>query len=315
MKITNLLSTISNKITKTTGKTGLVLQKNSPEILMGVGITGVVATVVLACRATLRADEVLDHHAEKMQKINDAEVYQDEECPYPPEVAKREKLVAYVQTGAEFTRLYAPSLAVGSFSIACILVSNHIIKKRYLGVIAAYNAISASYEQYRSRVREKYGEDVDYEMRYGVQRDKIEVVEMDENGKTSKKKEVVEIIDDDPSDYARHWGKYLKDGIVNPNWDSNPKFSLLFLRAKQEEACHIYRRRGYLFLNEVYELLGFDHTQVGQVVGWFDDGTGDGYIDFGLERLNRRENRRFINGEDDGFLLDFNVDGLIWDKI
>jgi hypothetical protein len=314
-KFNELMATTGNKLTRAVGKTELIVKKNSPEILMGVGIVGIVATVVTACRATLKADEVLDHHNEKMEKIHDAEQFQDEECPYPPEVVKKEKLIVYTQTAVDFVKLYAPTIAVGSLSVACILVSNRIIKKRYLGAVAAYNAISASYETYRSRVREKYGEDVDYEMRYGVKREKIEEKVTDENGKTVKKKTEVEHIDGDPSVYARYWGKYIKDGIINPNWDENPEFNFYFLKAKQDECNMVLHSRGYIFLNEVYNMLKIEQTQVGQVVGWFDDGTGDGYIDFGLYSLNNRENLRLINGKQDEWLLDFNCDGIIWDKM
>lgn len=313
MKLKNLLTTTGNKIIRKTGKTGLIIQKNSPEILMGIGIVGVVVTVVTACKATLKADEVLDHHAEKMQKIQDAETYQDEECSYPPEVAAKEKVVVYAQTGFEFVRLYAPTMAIGSLSMGCILVANRIMKKRYLAVVAAYNAISTSYEQYRRRVREKYGDDVDYEMRFGVKREKLNVV--DENGKVTKKQEEVEIIEGMPSDYARVWEKYLRDGVLNPNWEENPEYNMMFLKGVQEEANIKLHSRGYIFLNEVYDMLGFEHTQIGQVVGWFDDGTGDGYVDFGLYNLNNRKTRRFINGEENVILLDFNCDGLIWNKI
>lgn len=307
----NLLQNIS----KFTGKTGLVIRKNSPEILMGAGIVGVIITVVTACKATTRADEVLEHHAEKMKKIHDAENFQDEECPFPPTVAKKEKLITYVQTGGEFVKLYGPTAAIGSLSIACILVSNRILNKRYLAVVAAYNAVSTSYDQYRRRVKERYGDETDYELRYGVQKDQIEQKYTDENGKTTKKRETVETIVDMPSEYARYWEKYLKDGVLNPNWDENPEFNLMFLRGVQTEANFKLHSRGYIFLNEVYDMLGFEHTQVGQVVGWFDDENGDQYVDFGLYSLNNRDNRRFINGEENSVLLDFNCDGIIWDKI
>lgn len=315
MKIKQSLTTLSTALTHATGRAGLILKKNSPEILMAVGIVGVFATIVDACYATLKADEVLDHHAEKMKKIDDVVEYQDEEAPYLPEAVTRDKLVVYTQTGIEFARLYAPTIAIGTLSIASILVSNHLIKQRYLAVVAAYNAISVSYDQYRRRVRKKYGDIVDYEMMYGVEREKIEVKETDENGKTTKKKEEIEIINDQPSNYARVWSKYLKDGVLNPNWDDNSEFNMMFLKGVETEANHILHGRGYIFLNEVYDMLGYDHTQLGQVVGWFDDGTGDGYIDFGLYNLNNWENRRFINGEDAAVLLDFNCDGIIWDKI
>lgn len=312
MGLQNIVSSAGHKMSRFAGRAGLSIRKNSPEILMGTGIVGIVITVVTACKATLSSEEVLEHHAEKMKKIHEAEKYQDEEYPFPPAVAAKEKTVAYIQTGGEFVKLYAPTITIGSLSVACILASNHIIKRRYLGAVAAYNALSVSYEQYRSRVRERYGDDVDYEMRYGVKREKIEAV--DENGKKLKKKETVEVIDEMPSDAARVWGKYLKDGVLNPNWDENPEFNMSFLKAVQETANHILHAKGYIFLNEVYDMLGFEGSQLGQIVGWLDEGF-DGCVDFGLYNLNNRDTRRFINGDENCILLDFNHDGVIWDKI
>jgi hypothetical protein len=282
---------------------------------MGLGIAGIVVTVVSACRATIKAEEVLDTHRNKMEYIKDAVEYPDPEDEYTDADEKRDKLITYTQTAVGMVRLYAPTIAIGGLSVACILYSNKILKKRYLGAVAAYNAISASYEAYRRRVREKYGEDVDYEMRYGVTRETVEEKVVNENGKTVKKKVEVEHITCDASDYARYWGPYLRDGIPNNNYDRIREFNFMFLRGVEEEMNMLLHKRGYVFLNDVYDALGFEHTQLGQVIGWFDDDTGDGYIDFGLEKLNNRDPKRFIKGHEGEFLLDFNCDGIIWDKM
>jgi hypothetical protein len=309
-----MMAKINTKVTRAAGKTSFFLKKNSPEILMGVGIAGVVATVVTACRATVKAGEVLDEHKENMDMINQAVEVADE-GEYTEQDIKKDKLIVYSKTAVGMARLYAPTIAIGSLSIVCILVSNRIIKKRYLGAVAAYNALSVSYETYRKRVREKYGDDVDYEMRYGVTRETIEEKTKDENGKTVKKKTEIEKINGDPTMYARYWGKYLKDGVLNPNWDENYEFNLFFLTAIQEECNITLHSRGYIFLNEVYDKLGYEHTQFGQVVGWFDDGTGDGYVDFGISLNDPETRKRIINGDETEILLDFNCDGIIWDKI
>lgn len=315
MKIKQTFDNLITSSNRLVGRTSLTIKKNSPEILMGGGIIGGVITIVLACKATLKADEVLDHHKEKMQKIHDAEQYQDEECPYPKEVAGKEKLVVYTQTAFDFAKLYSPAVGVGALSVGCILLSNRIISKRYLGVVAAYNAVSASYKQYRERVRERYGDQADYELRYGVEREKIEETVTDENGKKKTKKSEVEVISSTPSDYVRYWEQYIKNGVLNPNWDPNPEFNIMFLKGVQAEANHLLHGRGYIFLNEVFDMLGFEHTQLGQVVGWYDDGSGDGFVDFGLYNLNYPENRRVINGNEGVIILEFNVDGIIWDKL
>ena len=74
--------------------------------------------------------------------------------------------------------------------------------------------------------------------------------------------------------------------------------------------------QGYLFLNDVYEMLGFDKVNYGQVVGWIfdqDHPIGDNYVDFGIWDIHDQQKRRFVNGHERSIILDFNVDGPILD--
>ena len=73
--------------------------------------------------------------------------------------------------------------------------------------------------------------------------------------------------------------------------------------------------RGHLFLNEVYDQIGIDRTKAGQVVGWVVSKDGDNFVDFGLFDGSTQEKRMFVNGHENSVLLDFNVDGVIYDKI
>lgn len=316
-----LVTKTTNSLSKMAGRSKLVIQKNSPEILLAAGVIGFVGTVVLACKATLKADEVLEQHQKKMKDINDAfEIAQNnhgfaedengEEYDYDIELYKHDKVVQYTKTSVEFVKLYAPSVALGAFSLACILSSRNIMQKRYLGAVAAYNAVSEAFEAYRKRVREEVGELMDRHYRYGTEIEERDVVEVDENGKKTKKKEKTEHITslNLPSEQA----VFFDEG--NPNWDPNPEFSMMFLRGQQNYWNDMLHVRGHVFLNEVLESLGFEHTQSGSVLGWIMGG-GDNYIDFGLYNQNDSGVRRFVNGKDNCILLDFNHDGVIWDKL
>jgi hypothetical protein len=311
-KLNELLNTAGTALTRSACKAEFKIKEKSPEILMGLGIAGVVVTVVSACKATTKAGEVIEEHKESMDQLYEAMELADEDdsVDYTDKDMKKDKLIVYTQTAVKMGRLYAPSVAIGGLSIAAILVSNHIIKKRYLGVLAAYNAISATFEQYRERVRSKYGDDEDYELRYGVKRETIETETTDSKGKTKIKKEQVETIEAIDSGYARWFGP------GNPDFDSvNPEMNMIFLRMQQEYCNFLLHSRGYVFLNEVYDKLGIPHSQIGQVVGWLDDkdGNGDGTIDF-ISSIYRQP-KRYADGSDwDGaILLDFNCDGVIWD--
>ena len=310
----NWLSKVSTSAARFAGKAEFTIKKNSPEILLGAGIVGFVGTVVLACRATCRADEVLEFHRRKIKDINDAKEIADAdpegEMSYDVEIYRQDKAIRYLKTTGSLAKLYAPTVAVGTLSLACILTSRNIMQKRYLGVVAAYNGLSAAFEEYRKRVRDEYGEDLDKHFRYGTTYDELPVY--DENGKKTKEKEKVEktetemVVPND--DTCRFFDS------SNPNWDKNPTFSMMWLRGQQNILNDILHTRGHVFLNEVYDALGFPHTPQGAVLGWID-GEGDNCIDFGLYDPNKESVRRFVNGVDNVIMLEFNHDGVIWDKI
>lgn len=310
----NWLAKISTSAAKFAGKAEFTIKKNSPEILLGAGIVGFVGTIVLACRATCRADEVLEFHRRKIKDINDAKEIADAdpegEMSYDVEIYRQDKAIRYLKTTGNLAKLYAPTVAVGTLSLACILTSRNIMQKRYLGVVAAYNGVSAAFEEYRKRVRDEYGEGLDKHFRYGTTYEELPVY--DENGKKTKEKEQVEktetgmVIPNDDS--CRFFDS------SNPNWDKNPTFSMMWLKGQQNILNDILHTRGHVFLNEVYDALGFPHTPQGAVLGWID-GEGDDCIDFGLYDPNKESVRRFVNGVDNVIMLEFNHDGVIWDKI
>lgn len=305
---TNVLKNIGSSISKAAGRTGLQIQKYSPQLLLAGGLISIGGTIFFACKATLHAEEVLDRHHQRMVEAKEAAKVAEPEDNYD---ISKEKTAVYVHTVVDMAKLYAPAVALGTLSVGMILASYNILNKRYLGVMAAYNAVSGAFETYRSRVKEELGEDMDRHFRYGTKKEKITVEEVDETtGKTKKIKKDAEILDGplQPSMYARYFDS------SNRNWDKNPEFSLMFLRGQQNIANDILKTRGHIFLNEVYDMLGYDHTQIGSVTGWVL-GEGDDYVDFGICDSHNPEVRRFINGKDNIILLDFNVDGVIWDKI
>ena len=98
---TKALANISTKVSKIAGRTGLVLKKKSPEILLAAGLVGFVGTVVLACKATLKADEVLDEHEKKMEDIKDAKRISDEkpeEYDYDDDLYERDIRIQKLKT-------------------------------------------------------------------------------------------------------------------------------------------------------------------------------------------------------------------------
>lgn len=303
---------IVTKASKIINKTGLQIKKHSPEILMGLGIIGTVASTVLACKATTKVNKIIN---EKNNQINDVHVcLEDEEYNYTVEDSKKDLTIIYAQTGIKLVKLYAPAAILGALSITSIISGHHILKKRNLALAAAYAAVDKGFKKYRKNVVERFGEEVDKELRYNIKKKEIEKKVVDKNGKEKTKKEVVFEVEN-PLDGISEYARFFDCGSEEHRKD--PEYNLMFLRRQQDYANEVLKSKGHLFLNEVYDMLDIPRTQAGQVVGWLYDEKnpiGDNYVDFGIY-TGKEANRRFINGYEYNILLDFNVDGVIYDKI
>lgn len=284
----------------------MTVRKHSPEILVFSGIAGVVTSAVMACKATRKLDAVLDEHKENVDVVHKKYKTETE----PPKAENQDLTKVYVKTGIAFVKLYGPSVTLGALSIAGILASNNILRKRNMAIAAAYAAIDTSFRQYRSRVVERFGQDVDRELHIGGHQEKIEVLETDENGKEKKVKKNVTVVDNPmPSDYARYFC-YGEARAAEPN----DEYNAFFLKAQQNLANHMLMTNGFLFLNDVYEMLGIDRSEAGQAVGWVydknSDTHGDNYVDFDIQEVYRKRSDKPGDYEK-VFLLNFNVDGSI----
>ena len=293
-------------------RAGLVLRKHSPEILMGLGFVSFVGTVVLASKAALKSEEIVAEYKNRMDIVNKAEEHVEKGEVHMPEDydPRKEKAAVAAVAVKDLAIAYAPTVAVGATSLTCFFVAHKILSNRYLATAAALTSVTEAFDAYRKRVREEAGEEMDKHYRYGTAISKVVETVTDEAGNETTveaTKEETNYIPG-PSEYARIFDE------ENPNWDPNPTFNLMFLRAQQEYANNLFKSRGHLFLNEVYDLLDFPRTPVGAVAGWVK-GEGDDYIDFGLYDETNKDVIRFINGKSANVLLDFNVSGRIWDKI
>ena len=308
---------IVNKATAMIGKSGLKLKKYSPEILVVSGVVGVVASAVMACKSTLKVNAVVEDTKEKLDKIHEASEHGATAMgmDYTEEDRKKDLVIVYTQTAVEFAKLYGPAVILGGLSITAILASNNILRKRNVTLAAAYAALDRGFKDYRKRVVERFGESVDRELKYNIRKEKIETETVDpETGKKKKTKETIEVVNE--ADLTSPFSRFYDDGCVG--WTKDPQTNLIFLRAEQNFANDRLKARGYLFLNEVYERLGFPTTKLGQSFGWVynpddENHKGDNYVDFGIYDIRRPKARDFVNGYERVILLDFNVDGNIVD--
>lgn len=307
MKIpTSILKIAPSALTKHGGRAMLLLQKYSPQILTGLGIAAGVGSGILACRATLKVNDVLDEHEKTDENIEDALAYSE----YTSKDAKEDRIKLKLQTGAKLVRLYAPSLMLGAMSVGCILGGSHILTKRNAAIAAAYSVLEGTFSDYRKRVVDEMGEEKDKQLYYGLKSQTVMTTDYDENGKKHKTKKQVNILE--PSDISLY-ARFFDD--ASSNWSPDSEYNLLFLKNQQNYCNDVLHAKGHLFLNEVYDLLGIPRTQAGQVVGWIMQKGNDNFVDFGIYSVRNQENMDFVNGYENSILLDFNVDGVIFDLI
>lgn len=289
-------------------KTVMKLKKHSPEILVVAGIAGTVVSAVLACKATTKVAEILDETKGTLDTIHEGmETGAINGQEYTTEDGKKDTVVVYAQTGMKLAKLYTPAIILGTLSITSILASNNILRKRNVALGAAYAAIDKSFKEYRGRVIERFGEQVDTELKYGIKAKKFEEIEVDpETGKEKKVKKTVMVADPNlQSDYAVYFDSKSR------NYETNPDYNRMFLKAQQAFANDKLQTRGHLFLNEVLDDLDLPRTPAGQIVGWTKDGP-DGYVNFRIVEVEREtEDGR----HEPALLLDFNVEGNIWEKM
>lgn len=299
------LGVVKTAITSKVGRQILVGQKHSPTILFGTGVVGVVATAVMASRATLKLDEVVDETQDKLSTAK--QLFHSGHMDYSANDYKQDVIVLYSRTAMSVAKLYAPTIAVGALSIAALTGSHVILNRRNIALTAAYTTVEKAFNEYRKRVLDEFGEDKERELRYGLKTEEVEVHDT-EKGVVTKQKEVVYT---GKSPYAKFF-----DRDTSTSWSPQPEYNLLFLRCQQNYANDRLRARGHVFLNEVYDGLGLERTKAGAVVGWVKNSEGDGFVDFGVFTDKNMETVfDFVTGREGGMWLDFNVDGVIYDKI
>jgi len=300
------LSLVKDIAVKGLSRSGLLIQKFSPEVLIVVGVVGVVAATVVACVATKKLDEVQEDAKKDLEEASEKVKADPEGNTYTDVMYRRDVTVAHTQRVIAVARLYAPAALIGMLSISCLLGSHYILSKRNAGLMAAYKAVDEAFKKYRKNVVDEYGPEKDYELRF-KQPKQEETLDKDGKAIVTKKSEDV-----NPcfgSMYAKWWDDSSCE--FQRNYDMN----FFFLKTVQNFMNEKLRLHGHLFLNEVYDALGIPRTQEGAVVGWVLKGNGDDFVDLSIFNPANDVNRDTINGYSCPFLIDPNVDGIIWNLI
>lgn len=315
--------TFMNKINGSLRRTGLQIKKHAPEIMVVTGVVGTVASTVLACRATTKVLPVIKEAREDLDTLEAAIENPEllEKKNITVEDCKSDMRIVYAKTGLQIAKEYAPAVILGALSITCILTSHKMLRKRNMTLAAAYVAEHAGFKKYRDRVIERFGEELDHELKYNIKKQEIEKVVVNEDGTETVITENVDVVD--PTQFSP-FSIIFDDG--NKGWEKDAEHNKFFLIQTQNYANDLLKaraaadpnHRGHVFLNEVYDMLGVRHTKAGAVFGWIYDEecpVGDNFIDFGLFDIHNPQKRDFVNGYEKSVVIDFNVDGPILDLI
>lgn len=294
------MSFIPVSVTRTFARAVLQTKKNSPHIFFVVGVAGIVTTTVLACKATLKLEKNLDeiktnfHEVKGMREDSKKELVQYSDHDY-----HRDMLYLYGKSVKRITVLYAPAVTVGTLSIAALTGSHVQLARRNAALTGAFAAISKAYDEYRIRVREEIGEERELDIYRGIRTKEVEI---------DGKKELVKYTD------PGGWSPYAREFMEgNSRFQNSQELNRLTILTAQNYANHMLHANGHYFLNDAYDSLGFDRTTAGSIVGWVLSGDGDGYIDFGLHDPVNYPTPLFDIRR--SFLLDFNVDGVVYHKL
>ena len=303
------------KTTRTFYKAKRVIGAHSPEILIVTGTVAVIGGVVLACKETLHLEEIISDHENTMYKINEqkriVDGYPQNRAEYTDKMVTHDKIVTITKTTGKIIRLYAPATSTLVFGMGCMIGAYGIMKKRNIALMAAYKALEAQFNEYRRRVIEKDGEEADFEFRNGLKKSDTDVDNSD-----IKKNDLISIDGHDASMYAKFFDE------SNPHYVKDADMNLTFINSMEQLANHRLHSKGFLLLNDVYDMLGIPRTCAGAHVGWLSKEYGgkDGYVDFCIKQVWRNPamneaRRNFLEGYERSVFLDFNVDGVVVDKI
>lgn len=301
------MKNLTNVVTKLGSRALLKVTKHSPEILLAVGVVSFVATVIAASKASLKLDEELYQESYDLASIKKAH---KNDPPTADEDYNHDLMIVYSRMGLKLAKIYAPSAALGALSLTCFISSHAIIKERNAALTGSLVALQGAFNTYRQKVIEDHGKDADEKYYHGITKETVETSVEDKDGGTKMQVETVNKINGNMvSPYARFFDESSRQ------WQKTAEYNYMFLKRQQSFANDLLKIHGHVFLNEVYDMLDIPRSQLGAVTGWVLNGDGDGYIDFGMADITRDKVRDFVNGYERSILLDFNVDGVIYDLI
>jgi len=213
------------------------LERESPTILTGLGITGIATTAIMAVRATPKALYLLEKEGE--------ERYRDE--------SKREP-ISKIDTIKITWKCYLPATLVGVATAACFIGAHSINLRRNAALASLYSITEASLKSYQEKVIEVIGKNKEEKIHDALVQDKLIQNPVSKN-------EVVLTGNGETLFYDSWSGRYFKSDMEK-------------VRKAQNDLNHdLLGGDMFLSLNSLYEELGLERVDAGSEIGWtFDYG-------------------------------------------
>lgn len=312
--ILNKLSGLSSKTTVLAENAMIAVKNHSPEICQIAGGAFVIFGVVMACKATLKLRTAV--------AVTEIELDTIHATDFESERAKGRQLAkAYTRTGWRFGKLYAPAFAATGTGIFLLCYSSKILQDRYSGMAAAYTMVSNAFNDYRGRVVDSYGKEVDEELRYGIKKEVVKKRIEGEDGKTKTVKETIDVLegaDFSKDDLVFVIGPTLPDGRMDPMYNEDRLYMVNTLQRiescltdKLRARSKDYTKKGVVFLNEVYDELCRPRTKAGQILGYVYDPDNESndanFISFGIRDTRKIEAQEFMDGDRDTIIIELNT--------
>lgn len=290
-----------SKLTKAVGAAKLLLKAKAPTLMVVGGVAAMGTGTVVACKQTLKIEEVMSEFTPYLEKIQNGERLQLE--GYTANDARADRIKVYARTAVALGRLYAiPGvLLIGGAGLVC--AGHRILVQRNATLALAFTGLKKSFDAYRGRVVDNMGEDADRTFMGGGTLPTINA-----KGKVT-----------DPGSFDLDeasldpYNRVFEQG-ASDSWQNDLGVNKMFIHQQQRFAQERLNRRGYLYLSEVYEALGFPESDISRVVGWKvtrdpkDGSKNFPVVDFGLDKPYF-DDYKWNNMN--AIYLDFNCMGLI----
>lgn len=225
--------------------------KHSPEILTGIGITGMITATVMAVRVTPKALVLIEEEKRQLnyERLEEAKSKGHEECSRIDHLQPME-LVRVTW------KCYIPAAITGTMSIACLIGASSVNIRRNTALATAYKLSESTLREYQKKVVETIGEKKEQCVRDAVAKERLEKSPVES-------KEVIITSKGDTLCFDVISGRYFKSDIDK-------------LKKVENELNRQMRDEMYISLNEFYYEIGLDAVKMGDDLGW---NINDGYID------------------------------------